>query len=81
MVKSLESKISVLITFLIQITYFLIQSKWDPDPHHDGYVYAQALAASEGMVPNRDFFAMYGPLNPFLQGIWLNITNHNLISL
>lgn len=70
-----------MITFLIQITYFLIQSKWDPDPHHDGYVYAQALAASEGMVPNRDFFAMYGPLNPFLQGIWLNITNHNLISL
>ena len=64
-----------------EFIYFLIQSRWDPDPYHDGFVYVQALASSQGKLPNRDFLAIYGPLNPVIQGIWLNLVNNSLLSL
>ncbi len=56
-------------------------SRFDPDIHHDGYVLAGAIAASEGLVPNRDFLAQYGPLGPFFQGIWLQFTSPTLLNL
>jgi len=59
----------------------MIQAHRDPDPYHDGFAYAQALASSIGKVPNRDFLALYGPLNPFIQGLWLRFTADSLLSL
>ena len=56
------------LVFIAELGYFLIQSRWDPDPYHDGFVYVQALAANLGYIPNRDFMALYGPINPVIQG-------------
>lgn len=53
----------------------------NPDPHHDGFIYTQAVAAKNGLIPNRDFFAMYGPGGPYIQGLWLKVTNDSLLSL
>jgi len=56
-------------------------SRFEPDIHHDGYVLAGAIAASEGLLPNRDFFTQYGPLGPLLQGFWLQLTSPTLLNL
>lgn len=68
---------------LIVINLFILlpQSRFDPDPHHDGYMFAGAVAVSEGRVPNRDFLAQYGPLVPLIHGIWLRIFGEYLINL
>lgn len=69
------------LVFIIELAYFLIQSRWDPDPYHDGFVYAQALAANLGYIPNRDFMALYGPINPVIQGAWLHLIGPSLYHL
>lgn len=86
--KSMNLKLFKINSYLIgvflgisEFIYFLIQSRWDPDPYHDGFAYVQALASSQGKLPNRDFLAIYGPLNPVIQGIWLNLVNNSLLSL
>ena len=66
------------LVFIAELGYFLIQSRWDPDPYHDGFAYAQAIAANLGYVPNRDFMALYGPINPEIQGVWLQIIGPSL---
>ena len=66
------------LVFIAELGYFLIQSRWDPDPYHDGFVYVQALAANLGYIPNRDFMALYGPINPVIQGAWLHLIGLSL---
>lgn len=60
---------------------FLTRAAWDPDPHHDGVMYAAAIAVREGLLPNRDVFAQYGPLVPEIQGVWLKFFGPTLIHL
>ena len=69
------------LVFIAELGYFLIQSRWDPDPYHDGFVYVQALAANLGYIPNRDFMALYGPINPVIQGAWLHLIGPSLYHL
>ena len=45
----------------------------DFDRHHDGVMVAAAIAVRDGLLPNRDVFAQYGPVTPLLQGIWLRL--------
>jgi hypothetical protein len=59
----------------------LVNARLDPEIHHDGYIYTAAVAASEGLIPNKDFFAQYGPITPFIQGIWLHATGPTLLNL
>ena len=66
---------------LINLAIFLPQSRLDPDSHHDGYMFAGAVAFSEGKIPNRDFFAQYGPLTPIIQGTWLKVMGLQLVNL
>lgn len=65
----------------VNLVILLPQSRFDPDPHHDGYMFAGAVAASKGLLPNKDFFAQYGPLTPVIQGIWLRIFGERLVNL
>ncbi len=65
----------------LNLFYFAVQSRWDPDSYHDGFIFASAVAASEGKLPNRDFFALYGPLGPEIYGFWLRITEPTLLQL
>jgi hypothetical protein len=59
----------------------LLFAKLDPEIHHDGIIFPAAVAASEGLVPNRDFFTQYGPLGPILQGFWIDLTSPTLLNL
>lgn len=53
----------------------------DPDGNHDGIMLAPAIAVRDGLLPNRDFFSLYGPITPFLQGTWLKVTGGALLQL
>jgi hypothetical protein len=64
-----------------QIYLFFLFSKVEPDPYHDGFIYAPAVAVADGLLPNRDFFAQYGPISPLIQGTWLWITSPTVLNL
>jgi hypothetical protein len=71
----------IVVVYAINSIILIQDGRFNPDPHHDGLIFAGAIASSEGSIPNRDFFSQYGPLTPYLQGIFLNLTSPNLISL
>lgn len=54
---------------------------WEPDQHHDGVMFAAAVAVSQGDLPNRDTFAQYGPVTPLVQGVWLSLTSPTVLSM
>ena len=54
---------------------------WEPDQHHDGVMFAAAVAVSQGDLPNRDVFAQYGPVTPLLQGLWLSLTSPTVLNM
>lgn len=59
----------------------IIQYRWNPDPHHDGIMFTAAVGFNEGLRPNVDFFAQYGPLGPILQGLGLQVFGTTLFGL
>ena len=63
------------------IVNLVIFPRLDVDPYHDGFIYPMALLVSQGGVPNKDFFSMYGPMAPFVQGIWLDVFGPSLLNL
>ncbi len=65
----------------INFFYFLTHLRLDPNPHHDGIVLAAAVANSEHLVPNRDFFTQYGPVATEMSGLWLRFTSPTLLQL
>jgi len=67
--------------FISEFMYFAYIHSWEVDPHHDGIMYTAAVGVFEGLVPNRDFFAQYGPISPIIQGFWFRLTEPNLWSL
>lgn len=69
------------VLFISFIFYFTRFSSLDPEVHHDGVMTAAAIAVSEGLLPNKDVFAQYGPLAPLIQGLWIYFTEPSLISL
>jgi hypothetical protein len=69
------------IVFVMNALVFVQDGRFDPDPHHDGLIFTGAVAASEGLIPNKDFFSQYGPLTPYLQGFFLDSTSANLLNL
>jgi hypothetical protein len=88
MINIFQSRISRKVILPVRIVFFTVLSifhtinaRIDPDIHHDGYIYAAAIASSEGLIPHRDFFAQYGPITPILQGFWLKLTEPTLLNL
>ena len=65
----------------LQGVMFGFFSRLDPDPYHDGFIYAPAVGISEGQLPHRDVFAQYGPVSPLIQGLWLKATSPTIFSL
>lgn len=70
-----------LLFYFVLASIFLNQGRLGLDWHHDGYVLAPAIAASEGLVPNRDFYTQYGPGAHLIHGLWLFLTENTLIQL
>lgn len=54
---------------------------WEPDQHHDGVMFAAAVAVRDGNLPNRDVFAQYGPITPWIQGLWLRFTSPTVFNM
>lgn len=67
--------------FALEFFYLSFIHSWEVDPHHDGIMYTAAVGAYEGKVPNRDFFAQYGPISPIIQGLWFRLTDPTVWNL
>lgn len=80
MIKNLKSYKYYLL-FVFQFGLLLFNARFDPDPHHDGLIFAGAVASSGDLTPNKDFFAQYGPLTPYIQGRFLHFTSDTLLDL
>lgn len=74
-------KYNPLVLFTLEFLYFAYRHTWEVDPHHDGIMYTAAVGVYEGKIPNRDFFAQYGPISPVLQGFWFRFTEPTLWNL
>lgn len=50
-------------------------ARLDFDPHHDGYMLAQAVAIRDGLSAHSDVFGQYGPLTPWFHSLalWLPV--------
>ena len=64
-----------------QLPILSIIYSWEPDQHHDGVMFAAAVAVSQGDLPNRDTFAQYGPVTPLVQGMWLFLTSPTVLNM
>jgi hypothetical protein len=65
--RSAAASIFYLVAAIILFTPF---SLIDFDPHHDGYMLAQAVAINQGGLVYLDAFAQYGPITPWFQSIF-----------
>ena len=70
-----------LIVHFAQLVFVFSAYRLEPDPHHDGVIYGAAVGASQGLVPQRDFLSQYGPMQPLINGIWLNLFGTSMLSL
>ena len=73
--------VAPLLLLIIECSIGFLQAPWDVDAHHDGIVYGAAVAASEGLRPNSEYFEQYGPLARTIQGLFLKITSPSLYNL
>jgi hypothetical protein len=78
---SLRSASIYILLAILNLFILVPQARYDPDPHHDGVMFAGAVAVAEGKVPNRDVFAQYGPLAPILHGQILKTFGIQLLNL
>jgi hypothetical protein len=79
--KSFFRKLLALVVFATGAIVIILQYRWDPDPHHDGIMFTAAVGFNDGLRPNVDFFAQYGPLAPVLQGLGLRVFGETLFGL
>ena len=79
--KTQHSTFIILSVFLPQFMYLRLIHSWEVDAHHDGIMYTAAVGFFQGLVPNRDFFAQYGPGAPVLQGLAFKLLEPNVWSL
>jgi hypothetical protein len=78
---NLRSTPLYLLLGILNLSILVPQASLDPDPHHDGVMFAAAVAVADGKVPNRDVFAQYGPLAPMIHGQILKIFGVQLLNL
>lgn len=75
------SRLKNVITFSSGGLLFFFVAPLQADPHHDGLMLAPAVAYSEGLPLHTGAFSQYGPLSPLISGLWLRITDNDLLSL
>jgi hypothetical protein len=66
---------------LAQLIFVFSAYRLDPDPHHDGVIYGAAVGASQGLIPHKDFFSQYGPMQPLVNGLWLKLFGTSMLHL
>ena len=67
--------------FILSVTLFfwLPALNSDVDPHHDGYVFAQGVAISQGYSPGSEIFTQYGLVQMYLLGLVIKIFGSYII--
>lgn len=65
------------ILYFIPILYLL---RFNPDPHHDGILVSAGAATSNGLIPQKDYLFVWGPLFPYLLSIPFS-RGDNLVNL
>jgi hypothetical protein len=70
---------ALIISFEVVKIYFFLRA--DPEPQHSGFVYAQSIAVSNGLIPNRNFLSPYGVIGPILNGAWIKLIGDSLFGL
>lgn len=69
------------IVHLAQLIFVFSAYRLEPDPHHDGVIYGAAVGASQGLIPHKDFFSQYGPMQPLINGLWLKVFGVSMLHL
>jgi hypothetical protein len=69
----------VILLATIESIFIFLFLRLDPDPYHSGFVYSQALAVKDGLLPAKEFISPYGIISPLLNGLWVIRGNHNCI--
>lgn len=69
----------LIISFEVIKIYFFLRA--DPEPQHSGFVYAQSIAVSNGLIPNKNFLSPYGVVGPILNGVWIKLIGDSLFGL
>jgi hypothetical protein len=70
-----------LITLIFSSLYFFNAARLDPEPHHDGYLLATAIAARDGLIPHTQVFNQYGPISSSLLALPLNLGYGPLLTI
>jgi hypothetical protein len=77
----IKNRLTIIYLLFIEILIVLPQSRYDPNLHHDGVIFTAAVAIENGLIPNKDIFAQYGPGAPLIQGFWLKFMGAQLVNL
>ena len=75
-VGSLGEPFVVFVTMAAVYSWF---SRLGVDPHHDGMALQPAFVIAEGGVPHRDVFEQYGPMVPWVQGLFVFVFGRSLL--
>jgi hypothetical protein len=70
-----------LITLAFSSFYFLNAARLDPEPHHDGYLLATAIAARDGLLPHLEVFNQYGPITSYVLALPLKLNFGPLLTI
>ena len=65
--------------FIFTISVILPFSRLGVDPHHDGIMFATAMAVRSGYQIQKEAYAQYGPIVPWIQGIELLIFGNRIV--
>jgi hypothetical protein len=76
-----SSRLKNFVTFSSGGLLYFFVAPLQADPHHDGVILAPAVAYSEDLPLHAGAFSQYGPLSPLVSGLWLRVSDANLISL
>lgn len=63
------------------LTYLLYLSRFQTDPHHDGYIFGSAAAVASGLPVHSGAFSQYGPMTPLVTGIFMKIFGVSVLSM
>ena len=66
---------------IFQLIFIFSAYRLEPDPHHDGVIYGAGIGSSQGLIPHRDFLSQYGPIQPIVNGAWLDLFGTTLLNL
>lgn len=66
---------------MISFVVYLLFCRLDFDQHHDGLLMTGAIASRDGLRVHSQYYAQYGPVLPWLQGIAASLTDNVAVAI